>query len=222
MDSYPMFKVAGNSSSILMIISILMFIITSQLTKPVILSRSDYLVPPKLLKNLSAGLNIQSADSFWLRAVQDFDFCDQPINLHECKGSSWLFQIVDMAIELDSKFLEAYFYGGLALTVLVNDFEGASKVFDKGVSIFPDNWNLVYAAAYHALYEEKNKLKASKLYLLAAEKGAPGWTRVLAGRLAQEGGDYAFSKLILEQMIKTSQDPVLVERLKEKLHHTDQ
>ena len=202
---------------LLFLVSALILCASSLLIKPKIILRSDYLAPPEVLKNLSAGLKTQAADSFWLRAVQDFDFCDQPINERECKGQSWLYLVVDTVVGLDSKFLDAYFYGGLALTIMVNDFEGATKIFDKGVKEFPDDWHLSYIAAYHALYEEKDKLKASKLYLSASENGAPSWTRVLAGSLAVEGGDEAFSRMILEQMIVTSQEPVLVERLKKKL-----
>lgn len=207
----------SDKSFVLLLISVIFFLSTAKLTQPNPIHRSDYLPPPAILKNLSAGLNIQTADSFWLRATQDFDFCDQLINENDCKGKSWLYQVVNIATDLDPKFIEAYFYGGLALTILINDFEGASKIFDKGVSAYPDDWHLTYAAAYHALYEEKNKNKASKLYLMAAEKGAPSWTRVLAGRLAKEGGDKEFSKLILQQMIASSEDPILIDRLKKKL-----
>lgn len=201
----------------LAVLTAFFFILTTATVRPQPISRSNYLVPPKVINNLSMGFSTQAADSFWLRAVQDFDFCDQAVNSKECRGKSWLFQVLDLTTDLDSEFLSAYFYGGLSLTVVVNDFAGATQIFDKGVLKFPKDWQLAYAAGYQATYEEKNKLKASKLYYAAAENGAPAWVHVLAGRLAKEGGDGEFAELILKQMIATAQEPKLVERLQKKL-----
>lgn len=186
-------------------------------TKPELLKRSDYLPPPVILKYLSAGLKVQLADTFWLRAVQDFDFCEQKINATECIGQSWLYQVIDLSVELDSQFRDAFFYGGLALTVLISDYKGASNIFDKGVAINPDDWELNYAAGYHAMVEEKNYEKAARRYLAAANHGAPNWVRVLAGRMAVEGGNKEFAEKVLQQMIDLSEDEKLVNRLKSKL-----
>lgn len=157
------------------------------------------------------------SDSFWLRAIQDFEFCDSPINEKECHGKSWLFQIIDTVINLDRTFFDAHYYGGLALTVMVNDFEGASVIFDKGVKQFPDNWPLLYAAGYHALIEEKNKVKAARLYYQAGIKGAPDWVAMMAGKLAADGGDVDYAKQVLDGMIEMNQKAAYIDRLKEKL-----
>ncbi len=194
-----------------------MFFIAATLKHPNILSRTDYISPPNIIKQLSAGLNSQLSDSFWLRANQDFDYCDQPKNKTECSGKSWLFHMLDLVTDLDSNFKEAFFYGALALTVLISDYDGASKIFDKGTAKFPKSWTLLYAAGYHALFEEKNSVKASKLYFEAAKHGAPTWVNAMAGRLAAEGGAKEYAAKILEEMIATSQDPKLIERLKQKL-----
>ncbi len=166
---------------------------------------------------MTAGLNVQLSDTFWLRANQDFDFCDQPKNKTDCIGKSWLFQIINLVTDLDSNFNEAFYYGALSLTVLISDYEGASQIFDKGVLYHAKDWHLLYAAGYHALLEEKNSVKASKIYFDAAKYGAPAWVKVMAGRLAIEGGEKEYAAKILEEMIATNQEPKLIERLKQKL-----
>ncbi|MFN3454661.1 MAG: tetratricopeptide repeat protein [Pseudobdellovibrio sp.] len=178
-----------------------------------------YLPPPKIIQHLTAGFNVQAADSLWLRAVQDFDYCDQQKDTgNECQGKSWLFSVLDVASTLDKK-LEPVMYqsGGLALTIIISDYDGASVIFDRGVEVYPKNWQLVYAAAYHALYEEKNKLKAAKLYQMAAENGAPEWIHAMAGRLAIEGGHNEYAKKVLEDLIAQNKDENIIKRLKEKL-----
>ena len=201
----------------LMFASVLLFLGQAIFLKPVLTKRSDYLPPPKIIKNMALGLNVQFSDSFWLRAIQDFDFCDQPVSAKECKGKSWLFDVLDLTTDLDKSFFHAYVWGGLALTIIISDYAGASMIFDKGVMQFPDEWHLNYAAAYHALFEEKNKVKAAKLYFTAANNGAPAWIRVMAGRLAAEGGEKEFSNQILSTMVEMSDDPTYIERLRKKI-----
>lgn len=183
--------------------------------------QDPYIPPPKAIQYLTAGFKVQTADAFWLRAVQDFDYCSKKLAENVCEGNSWLFSVLDLSSTLDSR-LEPVMYqaGGLALSILVGDVEGAAKIFERGTRVYPSNWQLIYGAAYHALYEEKNKKKASKFYLRAFENGAPPWTQVLAARLASDEGDSEFAERILEDMIAQNKDENLVKRLKTKLEET--
>jgi TPR repeat protein len=199
-------------------ISILFFLLTLISTRPIEQKRSDYLPPPVAVKYLSMGMSYQFADSLWLRALQDFDYCEQKINETECKGKSWLFQTLNLATEVDPVFEPSmYRVAGLALTVIISDYSGASIIFDKAVRQYPKHWGIAYAAAFHALYEEKNKLKAARLYEMAAKNGSPAWVFSLAGRLASDGGDDEYSRQILEGMIATNQDEIIIKRLKDKI-----
>lgn len=200
----------------------LFFGLTLWFDRPHEQKRSDYLPPPVAVKYLSIGMRYQFSDSLWLRALQDFDYCEKKINEMECKGKSWLFQTLNLATELDP-VLHASMYraAGLALTVIISDYAGASVIFDKAVRHHPDNWLVTYSAGYHALYEEKNKLKAARLYEQAARTGAPDWVYSLAGRLAADGGEEEYSKRILEQMIATNQDEKIIKRLRDKIAETE-
>jgi len=197
--------------------ALLLFLLQQTLSRPEVTKRSDYLTPSVMVKNMAMGLQIQMSDSFWLRAVQDFDYCDQKINKNECQGKSWLFQVLDLTTNLDLRFEEAFYFGGLALTIIISDYDGASKIFDKGVAQFPNKWQLNYAAGYHSMIQEKNYAKASERYLAAAENGAPSWVRILAGTLAAKGGDTDFAEKVIEQMISMNEEPKYIERLNKKL-----
>lgn len=206
-----------SSSLRLILVSALSFALAFQFSKPNALKRSDYIAPPEIIKNLTVGLNVQMSDSFWLRALQDFEFCDTPINEKECSGKSWLFQIINVSVILDKNFFEAFYYGALALTIIISDYQGASVIFDKAVAQHPKTWKLLYAAGYHALVEEKDKLKAAKLYYEAAQSGAPDWVRMMAGKLAVDGGDDNYATQVLQGMIQINDQPDYIERLKKKL-----
>lgn len=205
------------SELVLPCFAVFFFNTQAMFNNPNVQARKDYISPPIEIKYLTNGFATQASDSFWLRAIQDMDYCEQPINEKECSGQSWLFSIINMTVELDKNFTEAYYYGALALSILVSDYSGASIIFDKGVKIFNKNWQLLYAAGYHAMLEEKDKLKASNLYLSAFENGAPDWVRLMAGRLASEGGNNKLAKEILQELIKFEANPLWIEKLRKKI-----
>ncbi len=217
LPAYKSLNLFLKSSLGLICLSAFCFLFVAVFQIPHALKRSDYIAPPNLITHLSVGTRIQMSDSFWLRAMQDFEYCDSPNNEKECSGKSWLYKIINAVTELDPNFFEAHYYGALALSVIISDYEGASAIFDKAVIQFPKNWMLLYNAGYHALVEEKNKLKASKLYFEAGKLGAPSWVAMMAGKLAADSGDIDYSAQILEGMISMNQQPEYVERLKKKL-----
>lgn len=173
---------------------------------------------PKEVRYLTAGHQTQLADLLWLRFLQISDFCENNKTNVSCSQKSVIYQNLDLATDLDPTF-EAGIYrvGGLALSVLMDDIEGATLFFDKGLKQYPNYWPLLYSAAYHAQFEEKNIDRASQFYARAAQNGAPDWVSVLAGRLAVDAGNSDFARKVLQTMIDTNQDENLINRLKEKM-----
>jgi hypothetical protein len=197
---------------------VLFFAMTTWFNRPQDIVRTDYLPPPVIIKNMTMGFKYQIADVLWLRALQDFDYCEKKISQNQCAGKGWLFQLLNLVTEIDP-VLEPTMYtaAGLALTIIVSDYQGASIIFDKAVKQYRTNWNVQYSAAYHALYEEKNKLKAARLYEAAGKHGAPSWVFALAGRLASDSGADAYSQKILEGMINSKLEQKIIDRLAKRI-----
>lgn len=182
-----------------------------------ILSTQKLISPPPQIAHLSFGYSEVMADLLWLRALQDFDYCDQFQKNNICVNNSWLFRMLDAVTDLSPQFRIPYAAGGLALTILISDTEGATKIFDKGVKAFPHDWPILYRAAYHYLYELKDKKRAAELLIQAGQNGAPPWVFALAGRLYSDEGNRQLAEEILNEMIATNQDPAIIERLKKKI-----
>lgn len=206
---------------VLLISAIVLILLQQFFTKPIVKFEQNKVAPPLEVMYLAAGFRAQMADSAWLRSVQDTEYCEKTVEGNACIGQSWFFNIINLVVELDPFFSEAYYYGGLSLTVFIRDIAGASIIFDKATKQFRHEWPILYLAAYHALFEEKDKLKASRLYLAAADNGAPAWVRLSAGKLAASGGDESAAKEILEQLVNTEADPDWVKQLKEKLKEVE-
>lgn len=178
------------------------------------------IAPPPYIEHLSFGYREVVADIMWIRALQDFDYCDQQIAENVCRNNSWLYQMLESITNLSPHFRIPYAAGSLALTVILTDVEGATKIFEKGIAQFPNDWPMLYRAAYHYLYEVGDKNRAAELLIRAGKSGAPPFVFALAGRLYSDTGKRELAESMLEQMIREKQDPELIERLRKKIQTT--
>lgn len=178
-----------------------------------------FIAPPPNIQYLSFGYQFVLADSLWLRAIQDFDFCEKYIRDKHCSGNSWLYQMLDSITTLAPDHLPAYVDGGVNLSVILSDVDGASKIYKKGTRVFPENAQLLFRAAVHAYSEEKNKAKAAELFRKSAQaEGVNGtWLYALATRLYTETGQREVAEKLYYQMKEQGLEEVYLERMREKL-----
>ena len=88
------------------------------------------------------------------------------------------------------------------LSVLVDDRTGAQKIFHKGLDFFPKDWELLYRAAYHEMFELQDAETSKSLMLRAAQNGSPPWVYSLAAQLFSRTGQAAFALTILESVLE--------------------
>lgn len=179
----------------------------------------DLLAPPAGIEHFTFGHKDITADLLWIRAIQDFDYCDQPIAKNLCVGKGWLYRMLNAITDLSPKFRMPYATGAVALSVMVSDVIGAKDIFDKGVVEFPNDWPILYRAAYHYLYEVKDKKRAADLFMRAGRNGAPPWVFSLAGGLYNESNERATAEAVLAEMIKMEVDPAIIKRLEGKMQN---
>jgi len=213
------FSISKNPSFILLGFFSFLLVLYSQIyaSKGLLERPRDLLSPPLGMEHFTFGHNDVTADTLWIRAIQDFDYCDQHIAKNLCVGKGWLYRMLNSITDLSPKFRMPYATGAVALSVMVSDVEGAARIFDKGVRNYPNDWPILYRAAYHNLYEVKDKKKAADLFIRAGRNGAPPWVFSLAGGLYSEANERVAADAILIEMIKTEVDPAIIKRLREKL-----
>jgi hypothetical protein len=184
---------------------------------PQIQSRQFLIAPPPKLEYFSFGYQMTIADHLWIRAVQDFDYCENQISKNQCQSHNWLAEMLDTITNLAPDYRIVYSAGGLALTVVISDYEGASHIFDKGVKIFPYDLTLLYRAAYHAMVEEKNQEKAAGLLVRAAKAGGSSWFYSLATRLYTEAGKKELALGLYKELEGSDVEPGTLQRIRGKL-----
>ncbi|MBX3022021.1 MAG: hypothetical protein KF799_10125 [Bdellovibrionales bacterium] len=167
--------------------------------------------PPDKIEYMTFGFRQSVADTFWLRWIQDADTCYAYLDVVKMNPSpqgfmdgsvddryynprnkhcdnSWGFKMLDTVTKVDERFKMPYLAGTMALSVLVEDFEGASAIFERGLTVYPDDWVINYRAAYHFLFDKQNLTRAAQLLEHAANHGGPDWLRSLAARLYTKTG----------------------------------
>ena len=118
-----------------------------------------------------------------------------------CEGS-WSFKLLDAITNLAPKFKMPYLVGGSTLSVLLEDHIGAKIIFKKGVQQYPNDWSILYRAAYHFLFELNDLETAARYMQRAAENGAPEWVHSLAARIYTKTGQIALGISTLEGYLK--------------------
>ncbi len=175
-------------------------------------------VPPLIIEKFSFGYKDLLADIFWLRTIQDFDYCEErTVTLH-CKEQGWLSQMLNLITDLAPKYRIVYATGGLALSVLISDVEGARLFYEKAAKAFPYDWPILYRAAYHNLYEVKNKDRAAEFLVQAGKAGAPPWVFSLAAKLYTEEGKIQLGETLLKDLESQSVDPAVIEKMRTRIN----
>ncbi len=172
--------------------------------------------PPEHVEYFTFGFRESMADSFWLRWIQDNDVCqtyrgvakptagikltkefDNPRN--KVCDNSWAFKMLDAVTRLSPKFKMPYELGAITLSVLTEDYSGASVIFDRAVEAYPYDWSILYRAAYHSLFDMNDVPKAADLFRRAVANGAPQWLELLAARLYTRSGQIEIALATLKQ-----------------------
>lgn len=78
--------------------------------------------------------------------------------------NNWMFYRFDSITDLEPMFLQAYQFGSLYLSVVKDDVPGGSFMFEKGLKLFPNDYQLNYYGGSHFLFEEKDFSRAEELF----------------------------------------------------------
>lgn len=194
--------------------------------------------PPDKIEYFHFGFRESLADSFWLRWIQDNDACETAgINAvhvaapteeekkdwlynphHRSCDHSWSFQILDSVTKLDPRFKMPYLTGGVMLSVVTEDYVGASVILERGLKAYPDDWQLTYLATYHYLFDRHDEKRAAELAIRAAALGGPAWLTKLAARLYTRSGQLELGIVTLQNYKKLMKDDSQAAKMDERIH----
>lgn len=218
-------------------VSLLFFLLwgAHEIRPPIIPQEDIKVYPDPYSRYFTLGYGEALADSVFIKLLLNMDYCENEkpqdrlstgLNLDNILETQlppslchlgWAYQWTDFLTELAPEFKTPYALFGTSLSVLVEDREGARRIFEKGLLKFPKDWTLNYRASYHYLYEVQDADRAAHLMLTAAQNGGPAYLVGLASQLYTRLGQKAFARSFLESFIEENPEIEESEHLQRRL-----
>lgn len=172
----------------------------------------------RVLKKLSLGYDSLLADIYWTRAVQYYGGKrrDRDPNFQ------LLAPLLDLTTTLDPHLLVAYKFGAIFLAEPPPKGAGrpdlAVKLIQRAIVNNPDDWRLWSDLGFIYYWDMKDYRRASEAYLEGSRRpGARDWMRVMAAKIAEEGGSRRTSRFLWEQIYRSTRDPNIRRNAEEHL-----
>jgi len=142
-----------------------------------------YLPKGPFLRALALGHEETLADLLYIWSIQYYS------NYEDTTRYEYLDQVFGGAItELDPRYVEPYLVGALIMSMEARDPQRALRLFDKGLALNPDNWELAYWAGWEC-YGIRDYACARDYWARASRmpKAPPQLMRLAAKMLEKEG-----------------------------------
>ena len=166
------------------------------------------------------GLSVLASDLVWIDLLYK---CD----VDRTGDFSPFYKAMRSIKELDPQNYLAFWFGGLYLSVIKDDIQGASQLFKGAVEgLEGDPWvdsslrgSIYFAYAYHLLYEERDTAAAARYMSLAADSAPPEHhlSREMAKKLSTERGRMEVSFRVLNDFHRRAKGEEEKRRVEEKM-----
>jgi hypothetical protein len=170
----------------------------------------------ELLIFLSAGNKQLITDLLWVQTLLESDLG----HYNKKDLNSWMYLRFLTISYLDPRFYENYFFGGQYLSIVKDDLLGAVDLLTKGISNYPSDYKLRYHLGFTYFYELGDAKNGAKwLETIQNHPRAPSFIKSIVTKLKlEEEKDYDATLLILKDLLQSTEDKHLKERLTKDLY----
>ncbi|EPZ50578.1 hypothetical protein M902_1363 [Bacteriovorax sp. BAL6_X] len=154
------------------------------------------------IKVISFGNYRFISSYYWTKTLLDAD-----VEHVKSGEKSWLYYRFKLIADLDRGFYENYLHGGIYLSIIKDDIIGAEIIFNRGLEVFPNDYRLMYNAAFNYHFQLRDYNNSLILYQKIQQ--SPYATNfIILPRLIKEAKDKKKTKeshiqLLMLQMNKT-------------------
>ena len=111
------------------------------------------------IKIISFGNYRFISSYYWTKTLLDAD-----VEHVKNREKSWLFYRFKLIADLDKSFYENYLHGGIYLSIIKDDTLGAEIIFNRGLEVFPNDYRLMYNAAFNYHFQLRDFNSSLILY----------------------------------------------------------
>ncbi len=123
-------------------------------------------------------------------------------------NNEWGYQMIDLLTEIDPQYYNAYLFSAMGLLHNHDDVYRSNKILKKGMTVFPESWELPFWIGFNAyLYLEDDAMASKYLWHAAHKPDAPvSFLSILLSAITK-GGNLKQGIWVLESMIKHEPNP---------------
>ena len=156
------------------------------------------------------------ASLYWIATILESDvdhYKDRDLN-------SWMFIRFNTISLLEPKFYENYNFGGPYLSVIKDDLQGASILYQKGLQHYPDDYSLLLNSGFHYYFELRDIDTAYPiLRRLRNNPKTPQYMISSLARIESKRGNLMDSFLILkEYKTRFEEGSIISNKINEQLY----
>lgn len=165
-------------------------------------------MPGKHLIWILHGHRYTLADILWENWLQSADH----IKPHDMLGP-----LAVTIVDLSPRFYKVYANAAIFLSLFGSEKESARTLFNRGMNVYPLDWQIPYRAAYHAMFEMNNDQAGAEYMVKAAMLGAPMWTAASAADIFVKQNKRDIAIQVLNDALKSSPNRYGKDRVQKKL-----
>ncbi|MDY6882044.1 MAG: hypothetical protein SV686_17580 [Thermodesulfobacteriota bacterium] len=178
----------------------------------------NYALPSKLIGPMSLEFKGMASDFLLLKLMTFIGG-----ELRELRGSSedhykYIKGALHTITDLDPYFWDAYIFAETILAWDARDFAGANDLLLKARKHLPNDYRPPYYIGFNHFYFLKDNKAGAEFFMEASMlPGRPSFLPSLATRLSVRDSDYQAGILFLKQMLKNTQNRVLIKRYTKRI-----
>ncbi len=168
----------------------------------------------EILLTAHLGLKRLISSILWIKTLIESD------HVHYKKNdlNDWMYLRFKTIIELDPYFKQAYIFGGIYLSVIKDDDQGAKEIYDRGLEKFPDEYELLLNGGFHYYFELKDHKRAYELLKqIKDHPRTPFFFKSLIATLASQNNEEEVGIHLLQAMLSNMEPGFLRDKTEEKL-----
>ena len=193
--------------------------INKDLQKPNIqFSKQDsaYNINQDVLRFISIGNKRLISNIIWIQTLLESD--QEKYEKNDL--TSWMYLRFSTIAALDPKFYENYLYGGMYLSVVKDDLEGAASLLEKGLIYYPNDYQLNYYAGFNYFFEMGDYKKGfEKLQKIENNPQTPLAVKFVISKLRfQNTKDHEVAIRFLKSTYDLTKDPGIRKKIESDIY----
>jgi hypothetical protein len=172
-----------------------------------------YMPSGEALRFMSFGFRNFLSDIIWFRTINYFGK-----HFRTDKDYEWLYHMCTLVTQLNPKAKSTYQFGAAMLAWESQQIERSTSLLNSAIKNMPEEWLFWYLRGFNRLYFEDNAAGAHSDFVEAARlPHAHPVVALLAAKTVLETGSEEVARALLEQMMRSSADPLVKQKLQDEI-----